>query len=284
MGIFSGLKNLGLGDLEGSDLFAAEEKPEQAAAEPAQPEEKDFIYDKSFTCPVCDSTFTSRVMKTGKAKLVSMDLDLRPRYVGIDATKYDVELCPQCKFAALTRYFTAMSASQIHLIKEQITPKVKLQPHKEDYYTYEEAIERYKIALVCAMVKKAKNSEKAYICLKSAWLLRGYREELESKRQLLPQQRDDLMTQEREYLQNAFKGFVEAQKSERYPMCGMDEYTMDYLTAALAYEVGELDTSSQYVSRILASAANNRVKEKARDLKDSIVAKKKKWQISVCMI
>lgn len=275
MGIFSGLKNLGLGDLEGSDLFAAEEKPERVAAEPAQPEEKDFIYDKSFTCPVCDSTFTSRVMKTGKAKLVSMDLDLRPRYVGIDATKYDVELCPQCKFAALTRYFTAMPASQIHLIKEQITPKVKLQPHKEDYYTYEEAIERYKIALVCAMVKKAKNSEKAYICLKSAWLLRGYREELESKRQLLPQQRDDLMTQEREYLQNAFKGFVEAQKSERYPMCGMDEYTMDYLTAALAYEVGELDTSSQYVSRILASAANNRVKEKARDLKDSIVAKKK---------
>ena len=275
MGIFSGLKNLGLGDLEGSDLFAAEEKPEQAAAEPAQPEEKDFIYDKSFTRPVCDSTFTSRVMKTGKAKLVSMDLDLRPRYVGIDATKYDVELCPQCKFAALTRYFTAMPASQIHLIKEQITPKVKLQPHKEDYYTYEEAIERYKIALVCAMVKKAKNSEKAYICLKSAWLLRGYREELESKRQLLPQQRDDLMTQEREYLQNAFKGFVEAQKSERYPMCGMDEYTMDYLTAALAYEVGELDTSSQYVSRILASEANNRVKEKARDLKDSIVAKKK---------
>lgn len=41
--------------------------------------------------------------------------------------------------------------------------------------------------------------------------------------------------QEMEYLQNAFKGFVEAQKSERYPMCGMDEYTMDYLTAALAY-------------------------------------------------
>ena len=43
MGIFSGLKNLGLGELEDSDLFAEEEKAEQAAAEPAQPEEKDFI-------------------------------------------------------------------------------------------------------------------------------------------------------------------------------------------------------------------------------------------------
>ena len=275
MGIFSGLKNLGLGELEDSDLFAEEEKAEQAAAEPAQPEEKDFIYEKSYTCPVCDKTFSSRVMKTGKAKLVSMDLDLRPRYVGIDATKYDVELCPHCKYAALTRYFTALTAGQIHLIKEQISNKVKLQPHSEDYYTYEEAIERYKIALVCAMVKKAKNSEKADICLKSAWLLRGYREELESRRQLLPQQREELTQQETEYLENAFKGFVEAQKSERYPMCGMDEYTMDYLTAALAYEVGELDMSSQYVSRLLASMANNRVKDKARDLKEMIVAKRK---------
>lgn len=275
MGIFSGLKDLGLGDLENSDLFAEEEKAEEKAAEPAQPEETDYIYDKSFTCPVCDSQFTSRVMKTGKAKLVSMDLDLRPRYVGIDATKYDVELCPHCKYAALTRYFTALTAGQIHLIKEQISTKVKLQSHSEDYYTYEEAMERYKIALVCAMVKKAKNSEKAYICLKSAWLLRGYAEELENKRQLLPQQREELAAQEREYLQNAFKGFVEAQKSERYPMCGMDEYTMDYLTAALAYEVGELDTSSQYVSRLLASMANNRVKDKARDLKELIVAKKR---------
>lgn len=221
MGIFSGLKELGLGDLENSELFAEEEKAEQQAAEPAQPEETDYIYDKSFTCPVCDTQFTSRVMKTGKAKLVSMDLDLRPRYVGIDATKYDVELCPHCKYAALTRYFTAMTSGQIHLIKEQISNKVKLQPHSEDYYTYEEAMERYKIALVCAMVKKAKNSEKAYICLKSAWLLRGYAEELESKRQLLPQQREELGRQEQEYLQNAFKGFVEAQKSERYPMCGV---------------------------------------------------------------
>lgn len=275
MGIFAGLKELGLGDLENSELFGEEEKAEQQVAEPAQPEETDYIYDKSFTCPVCDTQFTSRVMKTGKAKLVSMDLDLRPRYVGIDATKYDVELCPHCKYAALTRYFTAMTSGQIHLIKEQISDKVKLQPHSEDYYTYEEAMERYKIALVCAMVKKAKNSEKAYICLKSAWLLRGYAEELESKRQLLPQQREELGRQEQEYLQNAFKGFVEAQKSERYPMCGMDEYTMDYLTAALAYEIGELDTASQYVSRLLASMANNRVKDKARDLKELIVAKRK---------
>ena len=275
MGIFSGLKELGLGDLENSDLFAEEEKVEQQAAEPAQPEETDYIYEKSFTCPVCDKQFMSRVMKTGKAKLVSMDLDLRPRYVGIDATKYDVELCPHCKYAALTRYFTAMTPGQVHLIKEQISDKVKLQPHSEDYYTYEEAMERYKIALVCAMVKKAKNSEKAYICLKSAWLTRGYAEELENKRQLLPQQREELNRQEQEYLQNAFKGFVEAQKSERYPMCGMDEYTMDYLTAALAYEVGELDMASQYVSRLLASMANNRVKDKARDLKELIVAKKK---------
>lgn len=275
MGIFSGLKNLGLGDLEGKDLFEEETKATEQAAEPPQPEEKDFILDKSFTCPVCDKNFTARVMKTGKAKLVSMDLDLRPRYVGVDATKYDVELCPHCGYAALTRYFTALTSGQIHLINDQISNKVKLQQHTEEYYTYEEAMERYKMALACAMVKKAKNSEKAYICLKSAWLVRGYREELEGKRQLQPNQKEELNGLEMEYLQNAFKGFIEAQKSERYPMCGMDEYTMDYLTASLAYEVGELDVASQCVSRLLSSMANNRVKDKARDLKELIVAKKK---------
>ena len=54
MGILSGLGNLGLGGLEGMDIFEEEKKPEQQAAEAPKIEEKDLIYDKTFTCPVCD--------------------------------------------------------------------------------------------------------------------------------------------------------------------------------------------------------------------------------------
>ena len=277
-GIFSGLKQMGLGDLENSDLYAEEkaaEKEKVSAPKPMLPEEKELIYDKSFTCPVCDHKFTSRIVKSGKARSLAMDLDLRPRHEGIDTIKYDVLMCPDCGYAALSRYFDGMTASQVRSIQEKISGKVKLKKYTEDHYTYEEAIGRYKMALVCAVVKRAKNSEKAYICLKSAWLLRGYGEDLEKRGQLSPQKREALKTQEMEYLQNAYKGFVEAVQTESYPICGMDEHTMDYLTAALAYEVDELDTASRCVARLLVSTASTRIKDKARELKEMILVKRK---------
>lgn len=277
-GIFSGLKQMGLGDLEDSDLYAEEKTAEQVkASAPKQmlPEEKELIYDKSFTCPVCDQKFTSRIVKSGKARALPMDLDLRPRHEGIDTIKYDVLMCPDCGYAAISRYFDSMTSSQIRLIREKISGKVMMKKYTEDYYTYEEAVGRYKMALVCAMVKKAKNSEKAYVCLKSAWLMRGYREDLERRGQLTNEKREELISQETEYLQNAYKGFVDAQQSESYPICGMDEHTMDYLTAALAYEVDELDMASRCVARLLVSTANARIKDKARTLKDMIMAKRK---------
>lgn len=277
-GIFSGLKQMGLGDLENSDLYAEEKTAEQEkAAAPKQvlPEEKELIYDKSFKCPVCDQKFTSRIVKSGKARALPMDLDLRPRHEGIDTIKYDVLLCPECGYAAISRSFDGIMPSQARLIRERISGKVKLKQYTEDYYTYEEAIGRYKMALVCTMVKRGKSSEKAYVCLKSAWLMRGYMEDLERRGQLTPAKREELKAQETEYLQNAYKGFVEAQQSENYPICGMDEHTMDYLTAALAYEVDELDMASRCVARLLVSTANTRIKDKARELKDMILVKRK---------
>lgn len=204
-----------------------------------------------------------------------MDLDLRPRHEGIDTIKYDVLLCPECGYAAISRSFDGIMPSQARLIRERISGKVKLKQYTEDYYTYEEAIGRYKMALVCTMVKRGKSSEKAYVCLKSAWLMRGYMEDLERRGQLTPAKREELKAQETEYLQNAYKGFVEAQQSENYPICGMDEHTMDYLTAALAYEVDELDMASRCVARLLVSTANTRIKDKARELKDMILVKRK---------
>ena len=101
-GILSGLKSLGLDKLEGLEIFEDEEKKglkiqkKAEAKEPAVLEEKDLIYDKTFTCAVCDKEFSSKIMKTGKAKLIATDIDLHYRYENIDAIKYDVVTCPKC--------------------------------------------------------------------------------------------------------------------------------------------------------------------------------------------
>lgn len=281
-GILSGLKSLGLDKLEGLEIYEDEEKKglkiqQKEVKEPVVLEEKDYIYDKNFTCVVCDKEFSSKIMKTGKAKLLATDFDLRYRYENIDSNKYDVVTCPKCGYSALLRYFPMTTGAQAKLIKANIYGKVKLTPISGETYSYEDMLERYKLALVCSIVKRAKDSEKAYVCLKSAWLLRGYAEELEMKNELTDELRQEMKTQELEYIQNALDGFINAIQKESFPICGMDVLTVDYLIAALAFQVGKDEIAAKKVAEVLVSnAANERVKNRARELKRMILEKHKK--------
>lgn len=277
-GILSGLASLGLDGLENIDIYEVshEEAEEQQKSAVTKVEEKDFIYSKKLTCPVCDTVFSSKIMKTGKARLLGTDRDLRPTYEGIDAVKYDVHLCSKCGYTALSRFFPSITSVQAKLVRENISTKVRLHPFDGEIYTYEEALERYKLALANAVVKRAKASEKAYICLKSAWLLRGYVEYLDANDDKSIN-RKNLKVQEEEYLINAYNGFLEARQSESFPMCGMDQMTVEYLVAELAYHFKKYDMAGKLVASILTSpSANSRMKDKARDLKEEILAEIKK--------
>lgn len=276
MGIFSGLKSLGLGNMEEMDLFEETKKEEAkakaAAVAPARPQEKDLIYDRSFVCPVCDSHFTAKIMKSSKARLLGTDQDLRARYEGIDAVKYDVVMCPVCAYAALIRFFTSVTSSQARLIREKISQKVTLTEYVEETYSYEQAMERYKLALVNAVVKRSKASEKAYICLKTAWLLRGYGESLREKEDCDEKKVEAMARQEEEYLENAYKGFSEARQSEMFPICGMNTVTVDYLVAVLAVRFKDYGVATKLLSAVITSpGANVRIKDRARDMKDQVM-------------
>ena len=64
-GLLSGLEQFGLSNLESMDLYETQKKPEeggeggQAAAHVVQ--EQDFLFDKSFTCPLCDREFHGQI-------------------------------------------------------------------------------------------------------------------------------------------------------------------------------------------------------------------------------
>ncbi len=239
-------------------------------------EEKDLLYEKRFTCPACHNEFTSKVMKSGKARLLETDSDLRAKYDGIDSVKYDVQLCPMCGYAALSRYFDKLTAAQAKLVEEKVNAKMCVRQQPGDIYSYEQAAERYKMALICAAAKRAQASEKAYICLKSGWLVRGYKESLQEGGQGDEALFAKLAEQEEEYLQSAYKEFLEARQTESYPMCGMDEVTVDYLIASLAVRFGEHDMASRLLASVLTSpAAGARIKDKARDLKEELLARSK---------
>lgn len=276
-GLLSGLEQFGLTNLENMNLYEEAKKAEPGAdGKPAAPvvQEQDFLFDKSYTCPICDREFKARTVKIGKAKLGGSDLDLRPRYEQIDLLKYDVIMCPSCGYAALSRFFKFLTSPQAKNIQKTISATFKPQKETKEIYTYDEALERYKLALANAIVKQAKASEKAYICLKTAWLLRGKAEHLDKNLPDYEAQKKQCEEEENEFLRNALEGFLAARQTENFPMCGMDEPTVDYLIAVTAMRFEQYDVSSRLITGILTSAtANPRMKDKARDVKEMLMKK-----------
>ena len=274
-GLLSGLEQFGLSNLENMDLYESHKKQENGSdGKPEPPKEQDFLFDKAYICPICDNDFKARTVKIGKAKLAGSDLDLRPRYEQIDLLKYDIIMCPSCGYAALSRLFKNDSSSHAKNIREKISSTFKPQADEREIYTYDEALERYKLTLANAIVKQTKSSEKAYICLKTAWLLRGMAEHLDKSLPDYEEQKKQCEDEENEFLRNALEGFLAARQTEPFPMCGMDEPTVDYVIAVTAMRFDQYDVSSRLIAGILQSpTANPRMKDKARDIKEILMKK-----------
>jgi len=275
-GLLSGLDKFGLEGLEGAILFPEAKKKRIAESPTAKPvvKEADLIFDKGYECPACGSEFRAKTVKMGKAKLAEVEMDLRPRYQNVDPLKYDAVVCPECGYAALTRFFNSLTPVQVRLIKEEITARFKAVSKAEEIYTYEKAIENHKLALVNAMVKKAKSSEKAYICLKLAWIIRGKKEHLPTYVDNYDAIIKESEEEENKFVKNAFEGFRRAIEMESFPMCGMDEHTTIYLVAVLAMNTGNYDIASKLVSSVLTDrTASRRIKDKACELKEALIQK-----------
>lgn len=276
--LLSGLESLGLGNLEGLDIYEDPHKEEKKQAEAVVIKEEDMVFDKSYTCTVCDQDFKAKMVRSGKAKAMVADQDLRPRYEGIDVLKYDIISCPYCGYSSLSKSFPYLTAAQKKAIRENISNSFKprkIDPDKK-IYTYEEALERHKLALVNTIVKHGKASEKAYICLKTGWILRGQTEALDANDPDYAKKKQENQNAENQFLKNAYDGFVTARASESFPICGMDELTVDYLLATLAMRFEEYDTAAKLLGSIVTSrTANARIKDRAHDLKDVLMQKLK---------
>lgn len=283
MNLFSGLEKFGLNPTESMNLFEEETKESAKKAEGEKVEEKlpseeEFILEKSVRCKVCDTVFKTKMIKNGRVKRLEPDKDLRPRFQYIDTLKYDITSCPSCGYTAMNRYFDQLSSAQAKLIRENISAQFhKSEEPDTPVYSYDEAIDRYKLALVNTMVKKGKDSEKAYTCLKIAWLLRGKGETMPESTPEEKQLKAECKKEEDAFYQQAFEGFMKATAKEMYPMCGMEQSTVDYLISYMAYYFGKYEIASKFLASVLTSAAaSRRMKDMALELKELIIAQLRK--------
>lgn len=177
--LFNGLESMGLQGLENVKIYDDEPKnTDNKAEKPKTPEvtEADYLFDKTYKCPVCEKEFKAKMVRAGKTRLIGSDSDLRPKYSGIDAIKYDAIVCPYCGYASLSRFFGNLTDGQIKLITGTVTANFKGMPEYGDIYTYDEAISRLKLVLLSTIVKKGKTAKRLIPVLN--W--RGYTEDYRS--------------------------------------------------------------------------------------------------------
>lgn len=283
MGLFSGLEAFGL-KIKNVEIF---DKPEEKDVE-ADKEEKtvkeivyneaDYLFHKTYKCPLCDKKIKSLTVKSGKLRTIGHEDDLRPLYKELDPIKYEPVVCSGCGYASLAQYFDHMMPLQAKRLRAEIEGSFAgLDKEGKDIYSYDEAILRYKMVLYCDVIGNVKNSRKAYTCLKMAWVIRG---KLENEGDALSEEEEKrLREDELECIKNAYDGYQIALSTESFPISGMDEITLSYLMAELAFRLADYREALQLLSRIICNNhVPSRIKNMAIDLKERIREKVKEGQ------
>ena len=282
MNLLAGLEKFGLKADQKLDITKEDTKKKKVVDEGGQEKqvmtEADYLLKKEMECPVCDKKFHVLLVKTGKARMIGQEFDLRPRHEGVDTIKYDVVSCPYCGYSAMTKAFGPLSSTQRKWVREAVCDNYKAEPVavEKDTYSYDEAVDRLKLALVCAMARRAKLSEKSYICLKISWLRRTEYKTLPEGTEDEKAFKNEVKEEIQGFYQQAYDGFKACMSKETPPYYGMDSNTLEFMLANMAIYFKDYDFASQTVSRLLTSPnTNSRVKDKCLNLKEQIAKAKK---------
>ncbi len=279
MNLLAGMEKFGFDEAEELDILKDDKKVNRAnkvekvvVEEKNQIREEDLIIDKKIECPICSKQITYKATLTTKLKRLEPDSDLRPNFEGVDELKYGVILCHGCGYAALTKFFEHITPGQRKMVRAGVCDKFK--PQREprvEVYDYDYAVDRHKLALMTAMAKRGRLSEKSFICLRIAWLRRA---ELEANEDMKPAERVEKEREMDGFYRQAYDGFTQVLSTEMPPFCGMDAQTVELMIANMAMHFEDYEKAAKLVAELLTSAGTNkRIKDKCMDLKPIILQK-----------
>lgn len=288
MGLFDSLSKNGIKNVSTSGMYAKtdttiqmsrNEKFKDMYQDTPQFDEDSMILLKKYSCPVCDSDFQSPTVKTGKIRQVGIEKNLKPIFdFRFEPIKYEPITCPKCGYSVMARFLTPLTSFQRKMfIESEDYSFVAPGGLNNKVVSYSLAVTKIKMSLVTAIIRKAKASEKAYICLKGYWLCESYLEALDrgeddGSGKNPDEVRPEIQADMEEFSQSAYDGFIEARQSERYPIAGMDEPTLDFLIAEMSVEREKYDVASKLIASILGSnSASSRIKDKTRILKEEVL-------------
>jgi uncharacterized protein (DUF2225 family) len=212
------------------------------------------LFDKQVICPVCDSHFKTKTIKSKSPRVISKDSDFFVRYSVANPYFYDVLICNSCGYAAMRSDFEKLKSHKKELVLSNVTPKWK--PREYPTVLDEKlAIERYKLALLNAVLINLPDSTKAMISLKIAWMSR-----------LLDNNNQELV-----FLKQSLEGFNNAYINEIFPIYGLQRDSLMYLLGELNRKLGNNQDALLWFSKtVISTNSSSRIKDMARIGRDLI--------------
>ncbi|MGN7477562.1 DUF2225 domain-containing protein [Solibacillus silvestris] len=193
-------------------------------------------YEKSIDCMHCKKSFPTLKVRTKSIKIEQTESDFQPVYADnhVNALYYNVFVCQHCGFS-FTEDFNKYFAPGV---KEQIDAQICTNwvPHSfKNERTVFDAIQAYKLALVCATIKKEKFVITSGLALRLAWLYRSLKN----------------TGQEQRFLKMARDHYMESFSTEDYAGTQMSNVRIMYMIAELSRRIHDYENATRFFSRVI---------------------------------
>lgn len=198
-------------------------------------------YEKKIECLFCKKTFPSTKIRSKFVKVGETDTDFMPIYEGnqVQAMYYNVFVCEHCGFSFtedFSKYFAPGVAEEL---KKEICDRWV--PHGfAGERTVFQAIQAYKLGLLCADIKKERFVTKAGLSLRLGWMYRTLQNQ----------------GQERRFIEMARNFYMESFSTEDYANTQMSSVRVMYMIAELSRRIDDMENATRFFSKVIESQRN----------------------------
>ncbi|MFT8322928.1 MAG: DUF2225 domain-containing protein [Bacillus sp. (in: firmicutes)] len=133
------------------------------------------LYDKKCTCPLCNTSFTTKKIRTRFIKMTNLDTDFFPTYADHNPLLYYINVCPDCGYSFHDETSANLSLNEKMLLIEKVCNRWTPRSFGGNR-SVRDAMISYKLAAYCALLRKEKHIIVAGLYIRLAWLYRSIKE------------------------------------------------------------------------------------------------------------
>lgn len=191
------------------------------------------LFERHLACPVCTQEFSTIKMHSNAPRIEKREPDFYTTYIGENPIYYAVFVCPHCGYSAFEKDFKEVTDQT----RETIYNRISKQWQSRDYggqRTTEDALEVYKLALLCYTLTGASNMTIGKIAMRLGWLYR----ELGDPRAT-------------EFMKHTVTYFEKAYTSESLDVDSEEEITMLFILGEYQRQLGEYRDAVKWFTKAL---------------------------------